>query len=497
MMNAGTSTSSLDAADAAMAGVSGGLMPGLKNYKDIIKSVAGVSNMLPGAGLTSSMGAVGALNQASSVNKLRMIGIQVRDQNGLMNGVEKIAKDLWDMLNRSKTGGAKITAQDLSYSLQSGMSLDSLLNQYFSGDPVLRDAIVAYLYQYASGHTTTKSGLLATGANPGISQSVSRRNAAAYGAENAVTNAGITGIEWANTQVTNIANEIKNANEFVSIVRDNAVTAAAALEVITGAGNGAVGTLMGTALAAGKLALQSLVLGSTSAIGNVAAGPGRLAALATSLGKIKGLGGIIAGTIALLGGNDDSSNADTGGGGGEVKFPVDSSGYANYDNGGETSAGWAKKLLGALDAPVTNANVAALQEWMYHENTAGSGYLGTRNNPLNMLSDPGTGYGLGRDASGAQVYATEAQGIAATAKQLKIGQSQGYQTIVGMLQSGRATEEELWSAIAGSKWDENRYGAAGTMRYNGATFNINISGAENMDPTSLANAIKNAIEQRN
>jgi hypothetical protein len=134
---------------------------------------------------------------------------------------------------------------------------------------------------------------------------------------------------------------------------------------------------------------------------------------------------------------------------------------------------------------------------MYHENTAGSGYLGTRNNPLNMLSDPGTGTGLGRDASGAQVYATEEAGIAATAKQLKIGQSQGYQTIVSMLQTGRATEEELWAAIAGSKWSEDRYGAGSSMRYNGATFNINISGAENMDPASLASAIKNAIEQRN
>jgi hypothetical protein len=494
LMNAGTASYSLDAAEAAMAGASAGMLPGLKNYKDIIKSVAGVSNIIPGQGLTASMGAVVALNQASSVNKLRMIGIQVRDQKGYMRGVEDIAKDLWNMLNKSKSGKGGITAEDLSYSLQSGMSLDSLLNQYFSGDPVLKDSIIAYLYQFASGHTTTKKGLLATGANPSISQSVAKRNAAAYGAENAVTNAGITGIEWANTQITNIANGIKDANGFVADVRDNAVNAAAALEVITGAGNGAVGTLMTTALVAGKTALEGIVFGSTSAIGNIAAGPGRLAALATSLGKIKNLGGIIAGTISLLGGNDDSANADTGG---EVKFPVDSGGYANYDNGGETSAGWAKKLLGALDAPVTSVNVAALQEWMYHENTAGSGYLGTRNNPLNMLSDPGTGYGLGRDASGAQVYATEAQGIVATAKQLKIGQSQGYQTIVSMLQSGKATEEELWSAIAGSKWDEHRYGAAGTMRYNGATFNINISGAENMDPTSLANAIKNAIEQRN
>jgi hypothetical protein len=479
LMDTGTATSSLDAADAAMAGVSNGIMPGLSNYKTVMGSVAGISNMLPGAGLTASMGAVGALNQASSVNKLRMIGIQVRDRNGLMNGVEKIAKDLWDMLNRSKTGGAKITAQDLSYSLQSGMSLDSLLNQYFSGDPVLRDAIIAYLYQFASGHTATKGGLLATGANPSISQSVSKRNAAAYGAENAVTSAGITGIEWANTQVTNIANEIKNANEFVSIVRDNAVTAAAALEVITGAGNGAVGTLMGTALSAGKLALQSLVLGSTSIVGNIAAGPGRLAALAGHLGKIKNLGGIIGGTIALLSGGDDSSaNANPNG-----NSATDPSGLVNegvnpvgfvQQTGSQLS--WASKILKGIGAPVTENNLRAMVSWMHAESSAANNYQGW-NNPLNTTNtEPGS---ISKNNVGVQQFVNEASGIKATLETLDLPY---YKAIVEDFKNNSPVSETL-REITASKW--------GTGTINNVTINVDGSTSPTETAQTIADFLKN------
>jgi hypothetical protein len=133
---------------------------------------------------------------------------------------------------------------------------------------------------------------------------------------------------------------------------------------------------------------------------------------------------------------------------------------------------------------------------MQHENKSISNYLGTRNNPLNLLDDPGTGLGLGKDASGAQVYGTEADGLTATAKLLKQGKSQGYQTIVNMFKSGKATEEELWSAISGSKWSEDRYGAGSKMTYNGATININIPNASNMDPKQLAAAIKAALDEQ-
>ena len=131
MADMGTATSAMDAANAAMAGNSMGLMSGLKNYSTIMRSTAGISNMIPGVGLESGMGAVAALNQGASVNKLRMIGIQVRDAKGFMRDVEDIARDLWNSLNRNKSGRGMITESDLSFSLQPGNSLAMMLDQYF------------------------------------------------------------------------------------------------------------------------------------------------------------------------------------------------------------------------------------------------------------------------------------------------------------------------------------------------------------------------------
>jgi len=465
MMNSGFGTSSLDAADAAMSGVSSGLMPGLKNYKGIAGSAAGISNLLPGAGLTASMGAVGALNQASSVNKLRMIGIQVRDQNGYMRGVESIAKDLWNTLNKSKAGGGSITAQDLSYSLQSGMSLDSLLNQYFSGDPVLRDAVIAYLYQFASGKTTSKKDLQATGAMPGISQSIAKRMAAAYGAENAVTSAGVAGIEFANQGITDLATNIKNLRGELATARDSTVSTAAALEVFTGAANGAVGTLLGTALSA-----TITSLGGVSTL--------KLGGLVGKLGKIKGLGGIIAGLTAILEDGslgDDSANANTGNGG-------------NISNGGiSDTRGWASGFLKQLGYKDTPENLNVIQGWITHENSQYS------NNPLAITHTNSNGL------SQLSAFSSQSEGLTATANLLKANKNPGdqYYNINKALTAGN-DEGATWAAIATSPWDATRYGTAKTGQayyYGpGGTITINITGADLADSKQLAQDIKDTID---
>jgi len=247
MMNAGTPISNMDATQAIMAGSSMGFMPGLKNYGTISSSASGISNMIPGVGLEAGMSATAALNQGSSVNKLRMIGIQVRDQNGYMRAVEDIARDLWNTINRTKTGGAgKITQSDLSYSLQPGMSLDMLLNQYFGGDAVLRQSVISYLYQFASQGTgaVTKAGLQASGAMPGISESMGTREAASYKFTNRYTAPGVNGIMGANAAITGIANFASDPGIFGGIA-DAGVTAATFMETMGGAGNGAGADIFG------------------------------------------------------------------------------------------------------------------------------------------------------------------------------------------------------------------------------------------------------------
>jgi hypothetical protein len=470
MMNAGFGTSSLDAADAAMAGVSNGFMPGLSNYKTIAGSVAGVSNMVPGAGLTSSMGAVGALNQASSVNKLRMIGIQVRDQSGYMRGVESIAKDLWNMLNKSKTGGAQITQADLSYSLQSGMSLDSLLNQYFSGDPVLKDAIISYLYQFASGKTTSKKDLQATGAMPGISQSISRRMAATYGAENAITTAGVSGIEFANAGITDLANGLKNLTGAGATARDATVSTAAALEVFTGAANGAVGTLLGTAL---STTVGLLGATKTALLGGAASG------LIGKLGKIKNLGGLIAGIGSIFSDNGDSAGASSNGGStvdpsGLVNVGVDPVGFVQQ-SGSQLS--WASKILKGIGAPVTDNNLRAMVSWMHAESSSANNYQGW-NNPLNTTNtEPGS---ISKNNVGVQQFVNEASGIKATLETLELDY---YKAIVADFKNNSPVSETL-REITASKW--------GTGTINNVTINVDGS----TSPTETAQTIANFLRDQ-
>jgi hypothetical protein len=526
MSSRGTPTSAMDAANATMAGNSMGLMSGLKNYNTIINSTAGISNVMPGVGLEGGMNALSALNQGSSINKLRMIGINVRDQNGFMRNVEDIARDLWRSLNGSKSGTAKITEADLSYSLQAGNSVAMLLDQYFGTDAVLKQSVISYLFQFAKnngakvggGYQTTegKKELLTTGANPGITQSIGMRNAAGSANVSAYTSAGIVGIQAANDLIMNLTSlttKLMPAFEGIVTIATNAQT-------LAGASNGTGSVIMKGAIDAAKDPLQTAadlaraglktpegiaIAGAiwSSVIANrnftqqtderqadlIAAGKASPNDTYTSSGTDPRIRKAKAKDKALYQDTIDWWNST------HPKFTADSGGYANYDiSKTETSTGWAKKLLQRLKAPASKANIAALNEWMQHENTSGSGYLGTRNNPLNMLGDPGTGTGLGKDASGAQVFATEDQGLDATATQLAMGKSQGYQNIVSLLQSGRATETELWSAIAGSKWDEARYGAgSGKMNYNNMNVTINIPNAKNMDPVELANAIREVL----
>lgn len=247
MMNRGTAIDPLDAARAAMAGASLGLNPALSNFGAIGAGAATFSNLVPGAGLAGGMQAMAALNQASSVNRLRMIGIQVRDPStGLMRSPESIAGDLWSKINSQKSGTRAITKQDLAISLQSGNSLDMMLNQYFGNDPVLRQGIVTALMQKASGAGLSKEELIATGALPELAASTGALNAASYGAINANTAAVETGMIGANAAIARAADVFRDsASEF-----SGAVTLFSGAMQLAGGGNGALGTL-GAGLAAG------------------------------------------------------------------------------------------------------------------------------------------------------------------------------------------------------------------------------------------------------
>jgi hypothetical protein len=501
MMNAGTPTDYLDAAKASMAGNSMGLMTGLSNYKDIGSSAASLSNIMPGVGLTGGMGALGALNQGSSVNKLRMIGVQVRNNNGLMRGIEEIAKDVWDQLNKIKGGKGNITTQDLSFSLQPGMSLDMMLNQYFNGDPVLREGIVSYLYQYASGKGNTNAGRLATGATPAISTTIGQRASAEYKVTNKFTDAGISGITFADESITGIATSLAAVDGAAKNIVDSFVSFNTGLQTLAGAANGAAGIIIGQL---------------TKAV--VEAGSNNVVQTALDVTVAGATGTVIIDMIDKYFRNGLKTdyhdpnipvapNPSSGG----IQFPgatgIGNVPYAPPAGSGvitqtfkptSTKEQWAGKLLAkmGIDKPKEN-QINAITEWLQHENTADSGYLGERNNPLNVRNDF-LGTSLGKDKWKISVFKTEEEGLNETIKALG-QQAYGFPAIASAIQ-GNMDETEIWSRIMGSQWAGGNYintttdPKHPTFRYEGNTFNINIPNAQDMDATALAKAIKNIFE---
>lgn len=520
MMRNGTPIAPLDAAFAAMTGIGAGLGPGLANYGTIMNSVSSLSNLVPGAGLTESMGGVAALNQGASVNKLRMIGINVRDQNGYMRNIEDIARDLWNTLNTNKSGTSRITQRDLAYSLQPGNSVDMLLNQYFGNDEVLRDGIVSYLFQFAGSsykgpyygeQTTGRLELEATGATPGVVSNIARRQAATYNLQNANTSAGILGLSRANESISFVADLFASLDAVHRIAVDTYVGASAYFQTVAGAGKGAGGSIIATALGDPE---------ATKKMGETDFGKTMKYVIAEimAVGAIEKFFRDIRGERAVpeftpygddttdyvdptASGSSSGGSSGTSGGGGtsggnsggtsslRPKKPV-----AKYKMTGETAVGWAKKLLTRLGKPQTKANIAAIVGWMMHENTGSSGWLGERNNPLNTKFT--TGKEVGVDEYGINVYATEAEGIDAVAQTLQL-KGHGYENILSSLDSYTSTEAQTWSKIVGSDWAAGHYGATSTdkqVTFHGTTVNINLPAGSANDPDAIAAAVYNALK---
>jgi|LauGreDrversion4_2_1035121.scaffolds.fasta_scaffold01354_4 murein DD-endopeptidase MepM/ murein hydrolase activator NlpD len=256
MARQGTTTDPMDAARASMTGASMGLMPGLKNFSSVAQSAAGISNLMPGVGLQGGMQAMGALNQGKNVNMLKMIGVNVRDAQGMMRGFDDIAKDLWKTLNSQKTGSKKISKEDISYSLQPGNALDSMMNQYFGNDPILRQSVISKLMDLAGtggqGSSLDKTRLEKAGATTGAVTSMSDRNAASLNATQAVAPSVLKGFEKANEHLAAASNKLAEVARSAGILGEalrKALELKGYTDTVASSGNGAGGML--TSLLAG------------------------------------------------------------------------------------------------------------------------------------------------------------------------------------------------------------------------------------------------------
>jgi hypothetical protein len=130
-----------------------------------------------------------------------MIGVNIRDTaTGNMRELNKIIEDLWSMLNKQKRGKTAITRDDIRMSLQPGNALDSILQQYFSADPLTRKIIEDGLFAKAAGVSdlSNEDQLVEKGVIPDAIKSKSRRDTAAGGVIATFTDAIVQGFETAN-----------------------------------------------------------------------------------------------------------------------------------------------------------------------------------------------------------------------------------------------------------------------------------------------------------
>lgn len=367
----GLVTSELDAARAAAAGMSFGLMPGAN--ANVMGNATTFSYLSPGAGLEGGMGATAALNQAQSVNRLRMLGINVRGNDGFMRDVKDIANEVYDRILKPAAGNKPITRKAIALSLQSGGALDMFLNQYFGGDPVLRQGIVNAILQRAGGGDLSKESVAESGLAPDIAVSESQRMAQATKGIQAATDPMIAGIIDANEKLTALGRAFE---EFAKTGIGQATLALKGFtaQLATG-GNGAMGGFMG------------VFLGSLMA--NV------IRPLFTKIGAMMGIG-----SASTAAGAAAAGGAKGKMGFGKLGLAAIAAWLATMGLdklfGDDVSEGTREKGLAAASVGTYALTGAALGSFLPGPGTAIGAVLGTG---IGLFQNRGTLLGMGGDAS--------------------------------------------------------------------------------------------------
>jgi hypothetical protein len=169
MNRTGLPTSSTDAAGALLEAQRYGFT-GQGNFSSTIAtSAADISRLTPGGGLTGGMQVMGAINQARSVNMMRMLGIDVRDpETGEPTSFQEVGDKIFKYMSNSL--GRAPTKKDIQSSLLPGSGLYNFLNNLYGTDEYTKNTIIRYLLQKAQGGSMSADSLLQTGATTATQQ---------------------------------------------------------------------------------------------------------------------------------------------------------------------------------------------------------------------------------------------------------------------------------------------------------------------------------------
>jgi hypothetical protein len=177
-----------------------------------------------------------------------MIGINVRNDNGTgMRDIPEIIDQLYDILKSA--AGEEPTEEAIAVSAMSGNALDSLLNQYFGNDDVLRQSVLAALIQKTKNKGAkmatlgTKESLNASGGLTQTAISTANRNILGTRLNQQFATPVNTGTISANNVISSLNQVLTNmsSNSFIKGVG----ALQSFLEVLGGAGGGAGAGLVG------------------------------------------------------------------------------------------------------------------------------------------------------------------------------------------------------------------------------------------------------------
>ena len=222
------------------------------NTNKILTSAANVSNLMPGIGVEGAVRATGAMQQAYSVNMLRGIGIQLRGPNGTMQGPDEVIEAIWAKICRdygqAYGSGKTPPLREVQIALQPGNSLDSMLNQYFGSDPMLKQLVAnGLLYKAQSGGAINKAGVENLGGTTESILSFTKTAATGQGmlTSGNVVSGATTGFESANKYIQTYYNSLA---ESANPLGGGLMALKSSIDTLLTAFNGNLFALLGSAI---------------------------------------------------------------------------------------------------------------------------------------------------------------------------------------------------------------------------------------------------------
>lgn len=218
----------------------------------VMSGISNVSNLVPGMGLEGTTRAYGGMQRARTVNMLKGVGINIRDEQGNLKPMDVIIDDLWKKITRdvSKDGKGAITEQDILIAFQPGNSMDSMVQNMFGDDPLVYTAVKNGLIYKAktSGAAITKEGALSSGMTTTAVQTKQKKDALGTRGIGQVSNMGALGYTGVQSNLNQLAETALTADAAAGPLAGplkifNAM--AAVLQTLGGAGGGIGNSVMG------------------------------------------------------------------------------------------------------------------------------------------------------------------------------------------------------------------------------------------------------------